>query len=230
MRTRMAICIGIVGMVIAGAGIGAEAGGKLHLFILSGQSNMAGLDPNVSFTPAVKAAFSNDTVLVVKDAASGQPIMRWYKNWKAPGGAEVAGARGDLYDRMMTKVNAALEGRKPATVSFVWMQGERDAKMGWQAVYADSLRGLLAQLQADLKHQDINMVIGRISDNGNGRPGWDAVRKIEVEVAESLPRGRWVDTDDLNGPNNDLHYDSQGYAELGKRFAEKAIALINGTK
>ena len=33
-----------------GAG-GTEAG--KHLFILSGQSNMVGMDPDVSFTPAV---------------------------------------------------------------------------------------------------------------------------------------------------------------------------------
>jgi len=34
---------------------GAE-GGK-HLFILSGQSNMVGMDPDVAFTPAVAEAF-----------------------------------------------------------------------------------------------------------------------------------------------------------------------------
>ncbi len=57
-----------------------------HLFILSGQSNMAGLDPNISFIPAVEKAFGKDDVIVVKSAQSGQPIKRWVKNWEDPTG------------------------------------------------------------------------------------------------------------------------------------------------
>jgi len=52
---------------------------KTHLFILSGQSNMAGLNPQISFTPTVETAFGKENVIVVKDAKGGQPIMRWYK-------------------------------------------------------------------------------------------------------------------------------------------------------
>src|SRR6187401_1971358 len=60
---------------------------KVRVFILSGQSNMAGLDPNVSFTPAVTKEFAEDEVIVVKSAQGGQPIHRWYKKWALPAGA-----------------------------------------------------------------------------------------------------------------------------------------------
>ena len=39
-------------------------------------------------------------------------------------------SREDLYDRLMSKVNPAIKGKKLASVSFVWMQGERDAEYG----------------------------------------------------------------------------------------------------
>ena len=55
------------------------SGQGVHLFVLSGQSNMVRLNPNVSFTPAVKAAFGKDNAIVVKDAVGAQPIRRWYK-------------------------------------------------------------------------------------------------------------------------------------------------------
>lgn len=55
---------------------------------------------------------------------------------------------------------------------------------------------------------------------------WDEVRKAQVEVAEGDPRGAWIDTDDLNGPKNGLHYTKDGYKTMGKRFAAKAVALI----
>jgi hypothetical protein len=207
-----------------------------HLFILSGQSNMARLDPNISFTPAVEKAFGKENVIVVKDALSGQPISRWYKKWK-PAEGKVPAKSGDLYDQLMAKVNAAIKDETIATVTFVWMQGERDAKNNQGEVYAESLKGLIGQFQEDLKRKDINVVIGRLSDFGladQNNPHWTIVRKAQVEVAEAYPRGAWVDTDDLNdGKNepgklihNDLHYSKEGYKKLGERFAEKSIELI----
>jgi hypothetical protein len=114
--------------------VNAAEEGK-HLFILSGQSNMAGLNPDISFTPTVEAAFGKDNVIVVKSAQSGQPIRRWYKKWKPAQGDEPK-ATGDLYDTLMKKVNAAVTGERLRTVTFVWMQGERDAREKHGEVYA----------------------------------------------------------------------------------------------
>lgn len=205
----------------------APAGG-VHLFILSGQSNMAGLDPALSFTPAVEEAFGKANVIVVKDAQGGEPIRRWYKQW-APKGGKAPATNGDLYDRLMGKVKPAIEGKTLASVTFVWMQGERDAKEKHGEVYAESLKGLLEQLRTDLKRKDIGFVIGRLSDfdlADKSYPHWTMIRKAQVETAEADALGAWVDTDDLNGEKNDLHYTKPaGYKELGARFAAKAIEL-----
>lgn len=212
------------------------AGQEKHLFILSGQSNMAGLDPRISFTPTVETTYGKNNVTVVKDAQGGQPIRRWYKMWKPAQGDEPK-ATGDLYVRLMKKVNAAIKGTKFTTVTFVWMQGERDAREKHGAVYATSLKGLIDQLSDDLGRKDINYVIGRLSDFDMANkkyPHWTMVRKAQVEVADASLRGTWVDTDDLNDGknkkgkeiNNDLHYSVEGYKTLGKRFAEKTIELI----
>lgn len=207
-----------------------------HLFILSGQSNMARLIPEESFTPAVKAALGKKRVIVVKDAQGGQPIRRWYKGWKPKEGNEPA-ASGDLYDQLMTKVKAAIAGQKIKTITFIWMQGERDAREKHGEVYAASMRGLLDQLKKDLNRSDINFVIGRLSDfdmNNEKYPHWTMIRNSQVELATSNSGFAWVNCDDLNdGLNakgqeikNDLHMTPAGYVTLGQRFAEKAIQLI----
>jgi hypothetical protein len=207
-----------------------------HLFILSGQSNMAGLNPDISFTPTVEAAYGKENVTVVKSAQGGQPIRRWYKQWK-PAKGDKPEATGDLYDVMMKKVNEATKGKKYKTVSFFWMQGEKDAREKHGEVYAASMKGLIDQLSKDLGRDDVNFVIGRLSDfdmDDKRYPHWTMVRKAQVAVAEASPRGDWVDTDDLNdgknkkGKNikNDLHYSVEGYKMFGKRLADKAIALI----
>jgi hypothetical protein len=211
----------------------ALAEGK-HLFILSGQSNMAGLNPDLSFTPTVQEALGKENVIVVKSAQGGQPIRRWYKQWKPAEGDEPK-ATGDLYDVLMQKVAEATKDETIATVTFVWMQGERDAREKHGEVYADAMRGLIDQLATDLKRKEINFVIGRLSDfdmDNKRYPHWTMVRDAQVKVAEDDKRGAWVDTDDLNDKGtpdkvkHDLHYTKDGYKTLGKRFADAALALL----
>ncbi len=208
----------------------------IHLFILSGQSNMVGLRPEESFRPALEKEFGKDRVLIVKHAMGSQPISRWYKQWK-PSNGEAPAGNGDLYDSLLNKVRAAVQDQ-PVTITFVWMQGERDARLKFGDVYEASLLGLYQQLSIDLQRTDINFIIGRLSDFGMQNeqyPHWQMIRDVQVKVGSSNPRFGWIDTDDLNdGTNregkaitNDLHMSAQGYITMGYRFAEKAIELIS---
>jgi hypothetical protein len=199
-----------------------------HLFILSGQSNMARLKPETAFTPAVEKALGKENVAVIKEATGGQPISRWYQGPKTGDGKT-----GDFYKNILTKVETATAGKTIKSITFVWMQGERDAQQGMADTYSDNLTGLIAKLRKDLKHQDMNVVIGRLSDFAMDKPGWISVRETQVKIAEADPRAVWVDTDDLNDLKkkggavvNDLHLSKEGYVTLGERFAEKALELI----
>ena len=136
----------------------------------------------------------------------------------------------------MSKVKPAIEGEELASVSFFWMQGERDAKMEWAAVYEESLLGLYKQLSAELGRDEMIFVIGRLSDWGNGKEQWDQIRTIQVKVADSDEKFAWVDIDDLNDGKNrrgkeikdDLHYSGEGYKVFGERMAAEAIKRIKG--
>lgn len=230
--TFLIVCL----LLYAHAFATADEAGK-HLFILSGQSNMKKLNPDISFTPTVEAAFGKENVIIVKDAQNGKPIALWYKAWKSPEG-HPPNAVGGLYKRLMGSVNAAIQGKNIKTITFVWMQGESDAKPNVSADYDASLKGLIEQLRTDLKRRDINVVIGRLSDfqTENENANWMVVRKTQMAVAEADPRGAWVDTDDLNNDKGtvgadgktikDVHYTADGFRLLGQRFAKKAIELI----
>jgi len=237
MKARILLLLSLMGYIMTSCSIKQE--GK-HLFILSGQSNMVGLKPEESFTPTLEAAFSKGNVIVVKDATGTMPIRRWYKGWKPLEGDEPE-AQPDLYDSLMNKVYKAIENEKIATVTFVWMQGERDSRQKFGEVYEQSLIGLYNQLSNDLERKDLNFVIGRISDYGMScktHPHWVMVRDIQVKVGESNPRFGWIDTDDLNSGYNregkeikdDIHMSAEGYIIMGKRFAEKSIQLIENNE
>ena len=201
-----------------------------HLFILSGQSNMVRLHVEESFQPILEERFGTENIVIVKDAMGSQPIRRWYTGNKSDENA-------DLYEKLITKVTHAIKGEKLTSITFIWMQGERDAREALGDIYETNFMGLYNQLCTDLKTEQINVVIGRLSDfdmTNNKYPHWTKIRTVQEQVANSNPHFSWVNTDDLNDGfdragkaiENDLHLSAEGYVILGKRFAEEAIKLI----
>ena len=230
--------------VIRPAGAAEPAPGGKHLFILSGQSNMREPLPS-TFLQVVGRALGKDKVIVVTHAQPSQSIRRWYKKWSPPPGVveQIKPGRepppsGDIYDELLARVNKALQGKPPTTVTFIWMQGEADAESGWGAVYEESFYGVLGQLKVDLGTENIHYVLGRINDYwlpSNRIPDGDLVRGVQRKIGEAHPYGAWVDTDDLNRGLNpwnvymlcDGHFPPAAYKVLGERFARKACGLIN---
>jgi len=212
----------------------AEESGK-HLFILSGQSNMARFKPALWFTPGISDALGADNVIVSFHAQGGQPISKWYKEWKSGKGETDPGA-GKIYDAMMDATKAKMEGEKIRTATFIWMQGEADSKAQNSDVYLASLNGLKKQLEQDLKRTDLNFIIGRLSDSGLYRRRdkkrvenvhWEGIRNAQQAFADASQRAVWIDTDDLNGEKNALHLiKPEGYQTLGKRYVKAAVELV----
>jgi len=215
----------------------------VHLFILSGQSNMQGMDPETGFLPEAKKLFKDDKVVYIKVAKGGQPICRWLEEW-----ADIAEKKGMdvrhrerilkgkgvlFYKPILDQYKEVLEKHpKPVSVTFCWMQGERDANGGAHAAYKDALKQLISNLRRDLERPDMNIVIGRIGDYALDRPSCVAVRKAQREIGNEDPRGAWVDVDDLNNRmvkgkmQSVVHYNKEGYVILGQRFARQGYALV----
>lgn len=219
-----------------------------HLFILSGQSNMAGMNPKAGFEQEAQKLFSDGEVHYIKVARGGQPIRLWVEEWNeiaAKHGIDAEKVRGKekqkgtvFYQPILDQAGALLKKYpKPASVTFCWMQGERDAKEKLDAAYGDALKQLIANLRRDLEQPEMNVVIARLSDFG--KPDfqeWENVRKAQVALVKADPHGAWVDCDDLNDKEkngakvDDLHYTKEGYELLGQRYARQAKALVDGNE
>jgi len=221
-----------------GLPLAASSSGK-HLFILSGQSNMRQPLPE-TFSDCVEAVFGKENVLAVTEAHPSQPIKQWYKDWQPPAGMqdENPELNGTLYDKLMTRVRRTVKDTPLQSVTYVWMQGEADAKAAWGSVYETSFMGILDQLRADLGVKDVNFVVGRINDfwvDPQDYPHGELIREIQVKLGEAHANGAWVNTDDLNRGINpwggfsleDGHFPPPGYRVIGQRFAREACRLID---
>lgn len=234
--------------VLALTGVLSAADKPVHIFILSGQSNMAGMNPTLGFEPEAEALFPDAEVVYFKVARGGQPIRYWVEEWDDIAtehgiDAKTKRARDKnkgpiYYEPIIEQYKKLLEQHpKPASLTFCWMQGERDAREALSAAYSDALTQLIKNLRRDLEQPDMNFVIGRLSDFGKADyADWQNVRKAQLEVANKDPRGAWVDCDDLNDKEkngvkrDDLHYTKEGYELLGRRYARQAKALIEGNE
>ncbi|NND97749.1 MAG: acetyl xylan esterase [Pirellulaceae bacterium] len=225
------------------AAISANAA-ETHLFILSGQSNMAGLKEERanSFLSELAKLLPDADIQYIKVARGGQPIRLWVDQWDAIAKKHKLQPKNDtptFYQPILQAYRKKVSyDNKPASVTFLWMQGEKDAKTKLDSAYEDSLKQLIANLRRDLDVPDMNIVIGRISDHSPGaafHASWQNVRQAHVSVAKGDAHGAWVDTDDCNDkvkkgkPVNDLHYTPDGYDLFGRRLARQAVHLIRGT-
>ncbi|WDE98858.1 sialate O-acetylesterase [Lentisphaera profundi] len=228
-----------------------------YLFILSGQSNMQGMNQKLTFEPRVNKEYGKDNVLIVKEAIGGRPIRMWVHDWKPAPNWKIdpnipntkepkLKENGIMYKSMMKKITKATQGLKPKAIAFCWMQGERDSRERHSAVYERSLKSLFAQLKADFPDTPIVFVIGKLSDYGKGNkealyPEWEEIIAAQEKVARDTANCKTIECHDLNtgdsNPNwktkqvrkyvDDLHMSAEGYKILGTRFAEAAIDLLN---
>ena len=204
----------------------------LHLFILTGQSNMMGVDPNTSFIPRLEQDLAADTIEFVYHAIGSRSIGYWDHHWPYP--EKIITTPGSMYNVLITRALRKID-RDLTSVTLVWMQGEADASLGHANVYEDSFLRVLNQFRSDLDFKDINVVIGRINDCCNNHPAypdWNLIRKIQENLGERN-QFDWVNTDDLNPvldqdeqPYKALHLTPSGYDILGLRFAETALNLL----
>ena len=185
-----------------------------HLFILSGQSNMAGMALG-HFTTHTNSWAEDNNVNVdhIKVNKGGRPIAEWYNvNTDSPVG-------------YLNQILSQIPNTEYDSVTLLWMQGEADARRGTPiSNYDEAFTGMLDEL-SEATGNEVESVVGRLSDFSDSRwnmDTWNALREYQME-------GRWVSTDDLNdfpSSPNDLHYTNEGYRILGERFAEEAIDII----
>jgi hypothetical protein len=204
------------------------------------------MDPALGVQPEAEKLFPDAEVVYFKIARGGQPIRLWVDQWNQiatrhgltvriqPTGDSQTGTK--YYQPILEQFRTVVRQHpNPASVTFFWMQGERDAKEQLSAAYGDAFQQLIANLRKDLDQPELNFVIGRLSDFGTAdNEHWQAVRKTQVALAEGDKRGAWVDCDDLNDKEkngvkrDDLHYTREGYELLGRRYVRQAKALIEG--
>jgi hypothetical protein len=110
----------------------------------------------------------------------------------------------------------------------IWMQGESDASYTEEIAgrYYMNLKRLMDLIRASLRMGDLPVVIGKISDSWNDRNDskvWDhgeLVQYAQEKYARTDGHAAIVRATRYYKYSDPWHYDSEGYLDLGIRFAD----------
>ncbi|MBI3871374.1 MAG: sialate O-acetylesterase [Verrucomicrobia bacterium] len=228
---------------------------RLDLYLLIGQSNMAGRGPLEAIDetphPRLLSFEANKRWRVAVDplhhdkANAGVGLGGWFGRSIADGGsnrvvglipAAVGGTPlsrwvrgGDLYLQALDQARAAMkQGRLKA---ILWHQGENDSGAEQDAQsYARRLAGMIQDLRQDLGAGEIPFIAGElgrflVSDPRDDTPLAKTINDQLRSLEGRVPRYAVVSSERLTVLPDRIHFDSASLREFGQRYAEALRAM-----
>ena len=226
----------------------------LQLFLLIGQSNMAGrgkieaadrvpiprvlmLNKELDWVPAV------DPVHFDKPGIVGVGIARTFGRVLAEANpsatiglipAAVGGTSltewkpgGKLYVDAVRRARAAMKSGRLRGI--LWHQGEGDCTAELSPTYRDRFADFIAQLRADLDAADVPVVVGELGEYlmkpGDRHVYARAVNEQLALIPLKVPHSGFVSSAGLMPKEDGVHFDSPSAREFGRRYALAFLAL-----
>ncbi|MEZ6141531.1 MAG: sialate O-acetylesterase [Zavarzinella sp.] len=222
---------------------------KFHLYLLIGQSNMAGrgvvaknpappharvlkLDKTGKWVPATDPLHFDKPIAGVglgssfaRTMADADPEVTIGLIPSAVGGTPLSRwvKGGDLYQQAVKRTQPAL--KVGVLKGILWHQGESDSNNEMNATtYAKRLSGMISDLRADLKSDDAPFVAGKLGlflPEGKGKPAlWKTVNEQLDEVARTTSKVMVVSSEGLKHKGDQVHFDTASLEIFGRRYAE----------
>jgi hypothetical protein len=195
--------------------------------------------PEVGFAQAIAPAFPHDRIVLCKVARGGGNL---FYDWNPDGisrGPEDE-YRGPLYPKLTSALASlrdqlASENEDAAVSALIWMQGERDSVFEFMAEsYAGNLAAFIAAVRRDTGNARLPVILIQIAprvyrlEDGRFQHAFRrTVQAAQQAVAAADPMVTLVETTDLPQCDN-LHFDTGGQLELGKRCAEALVSTVRG--
>lgn len=194
---------------------------KARLFDLNPRDGCFG--PEVGFAQRFLEWMGLDELWLIKYAVGGSSLLAWQKRWSAKRAAIADDAdKGALYPRLMRHVKQVTQDEAVDPLACLWMQGENDSRyQRASAAYQRNLTELIADMRQDLAQPRMQFVIGLANPAPVQFTHLPTVRAAQKQVAQTLPHVSLVDTAGLTRYEDNIHYDTAGQLELGRRFARQ---------
>ncbi len=227
---------------------------KFQLYLLMGQSNMAGANtpeeedkkphPRVMmFTAEEQWKVAADPVhrrnqggvgpghSFGKNMAESQPQISFGLIPCAVGGTPLSRWErgGDLYSNAVRRARLAMKNGTLAGI--LWHQGEADSKTSETAYsYGDRLAKMIGNIRDDLNSPNLPFVVGQIghftyTHRENRFPFAKTVNSAIAGIPSRVPFTACVLATNLAHTGDEVHFTAAAQREMGRRYAEEMLQL-----
>jgi hypothetical protein len=242
-RKLIAVWFFLFGMRLGLAGAAPE---HMQLFLLIGQSNMAGrgkVEPTDEVThPRIfmltkerEWVLAKDPLHFDKPVAGVGPGLGFARTLLAADAGITVGlipcavggtaldkwkAGGELYTAAVARAREAM--KRGTLAGILWHQGESDKTHEQITTYGDRFAAMVAQLRKDLGAENVPVIMGEL---GRFRPAHAEFNAALPGISRQVPRCSYVTTEDLADRGDRLHFDTPSQRMLGQRYAAAFLKL-----
>lgn len=219
---------------------------SMQLFLLIGQSNMAGRGPvepqdkivhprvfmltkELTWVPATDPMHFDKAIAGVgpgssfaRTVADAEPNAIIGLIPAAVGGTSLDQWKpgGALYTAAVTRAREAMKHGKLAGI--LWHQGESDSASAKAATYAAHFAAMIAQLRSDLNAPEVPLIVG---ETGRFRTDAAEINAVIATLPKTVPHCAFVSAEGLTDKGDKLHFDSASARELGRRYARAWLTM-----
>ena len=200
----------------------------------------------LSFALRLQELYPNEIIAIIKYSKGGTSIDSMAASHFGSWEPDYKGVTGiNQYDHFLATIRNAMavkdidgDGKEDRLIpcGIIWMQGESDASHGEEIAsrYHSNLKRLMDLIRAALHQDDLPVVIGKISDSWNDTDGkvWDygeLVQYAQEKYTKTDGNAVIIRSTRYYKYSDPWHYDSAGYIDLGKEFADAIYQLNIGT-
>ncbi|HRR35046.1 MAG TPA: sialate O-acetylesterase [Kiritimatiellia bacterium] len=240
-----------LGLLVPAFALFAKEPSDLELFLLIGQSNMAGrgkvepadqvpnprilmLDKTNAWVPAIDPVhFDKPKIAGVglasefaRRVAAAQPEAVVGLVPCAFGGTSLDQWRpgSDLYTNAVARARVAMRNGKLRAI--LWHQGEADCSPTKTATYPERFSKMIAQLRSDLNVPDVPVLVGEL---GRYRDTYAGFNTMLPQVIQAVPNSASVSSEGLGANQDNVHFSREALIEFGARYFEAYERLRKGT-
>jgi len=184
----------------------------LHFY----EPSLTGLDCGLSFGKALIGHLPESiSVLLLPTAVGGSSISQWLGD--------------SLYRdvRLLTNFREKAEiGKRYGEIKGVlWHQGESDANPERIPVHKDRLTQLFSIFRTTAGDPRLPILMGELGSYSNNKENWMKINDQLRLYAANDARVSVINTADFNNKGDNIHFDSEGQRNLGRRFAKEYLGM-----
>ena len=139
---------------------------------------------------------------------------------------------GDLYENAVRRAKLAI--RDGTLKGTLWHQGESDSRLPENAnTYAVRLAKMINDLRADLESADLPFVAGRLGEFYLRAKGGSLAGTVDAalrDLPDQVKQTGCASAEGLDDKGDKVHFSADALRELGKRYADQMIRLQGQSK